>query len=300
MIGKPGNVLFMTAGDSTDSADTASETSNSELTVGLNKTPIQESLTETRRILQQELDYSEMFWDDALRLVRLNLVLVGGLATLVYTAPDLVTAALPNVLAGGFFISVSLVISAYMYGNMSPYSGFGDSPDLNMETLMGDDNEEETNIFDIEYDEIIQRFDEIEAELPSDEQFRAAILLDHQKGIRHNGVGLRNTAEVLRRSSILIYIGIIMTGIGIGTELSSKTYTAILPISNYISLVFAVYGVHTTLVMMHLAAEQIDRLDDEKRFDYDHYGYDYAEYFPVWLAKLYKRAYRSYRHLFRF
>ncbi|MFB6252582.1 MAG: hypothetical protein ABEI27_13020 [Halobellus sp.] len=264
---------------SVDQTDRMVASDDDVQTVALEDSTVQESLTETRRIINRQLDIAENINDESFKMIRLNLVFLGGVATVIFSAQELFVSAVLFVSVGMGFISVSLLLSSYTYGSMALYGGFGDSPALDFEKLSGVDMMSS-------YQTVLGEHGRIRRELPSSDQFRAILLSDHEKGVLHNNVEIKSCWSILRHGSVLLYIGIIVIALGVGNEFVdlSGAWKAVL---RGVGGLIIVVGITSTLKSFSVVSAHMNRLRDEERFDYDYYGHDFFQDAPLFLAKYY-------------
>jgi hypothetical protein len=264
---------------SIDPTDRVGMSDDDPWAISLEDSTVQESLTETRRIINRQLDIAENINDESFKMIRLNLVFLGGIATVIFSARELFVSAILFVSIGMGFISVSLLLSSYTYGSMALYGGFGDSPALDFEKLSG------VNMMS-SYETVLGEYDQIRRELPSSDEFRAILLSDHEKGVLHNNVEIKSCWSILRHGSVLLYIGIIAIAIGVGTEFidPSRAWRSVL---RGVGGLIIVIGVTSTLKSISVVSAHMNRLRDEERFDYDYYGHDFFQDAPLFLAKYY-------------
>jgi len=255
------------------------DTTNGEQSPDVVESPnslYQEALTETRRVIDAQVEMIENTEDEILMIMRLNIIALGGVVTLLTYIPDLVATALPWVAVSSLLIISSILISGFIYRGVTLYAGFGDH---------GHDDHIPRQ--KIPYGDLVRTSEDASVEghngqLPSREEFFSALLNEHQSGISHNNVEIKYRSQIHQQAILLLLSGVLLLGIGLVTGISNAESVYVLG-SLAIATSLMVAGAGYTLVKsIGLIGRFIQTNADPSRLSY---GYAFERQYP-YLSRL--------------
>jgi len=210
------------------------------------KEALQEALRETQEIIEYQFELAQSAEDDILRIVRLNLVVIGAVIPLITNVRDLVLSSMEFLLLPYFLVIYSLFAAVYIYQSSPLYIGFSDSPQMDYSNTFSDTEE-------ISYLE-----------------FAHDLLQDHEDGILHNNVEIKYRITIYRHSVILVIISIFLISIGLLLSMTSGNLSTFLFIMYIFSSISSILPIRSSLREI---CEFADRYEDNQRFDYEYYGH---------------------------
>lgn len=237
--------------------------------------PLEEPLEDARRVVDHQINLVEGSERELLRIVRLNLLLLGGMVPAVQAVRFLNDGTSQPLAVGlpWFLLAVALIVTSILFANLAYrakllYGGFEDSPNLGVTQLTGRPLGEPT-------ESDVPRKEEFDADFTENaEKMRARLLWDYAKGIRHNNRETSHRYAIIRYVTIMMTIGIVCFIVGAlamlsknsGTVLNGVNHSAPLVVVGGISLLFFLL---TTRAFLKFACHQ---WDDDKRFKTEDYG----------------------------
>ncbi|MFP8951629.1 hypothetical protein ACLI4Z_01475 [Natrialbaceae archaeon A-arb3/5] len=234
----------------------------------------QEALTETRRVVDVQVQMAEDTDEEILTLMRLELLALGGVVTLFTYSPSLVTAALPWVVTSVLLLLSSILLAAYIYRGITLYAGFGDH---------GYDRHIPPE--KVPYESIIRSSEDrssrdgtpLVEDVPSVSAFRASLLDEHQAGISHNNVEIKYRSQLHQQTVFLLLFAILTLGIGLGWAILEEASTATVVVVSLTTIGVVIASLHTILKSAGLVARFIQTTADPDRLTY---GYGFEREYP--------------------
>lgn len=219
------------------------------------------ALEETRDVIDYQMELIKEADKETIRLIRLNLVLLGAFVPLFITSPNILNSIIPWALISVWFAVMSVGIASYVYRGWVMYGGFGDSPNLTLESLR------ETLDMNVEKDDIssVEDIDPVDITLAD---FQTLLIKDHELGILHNNVELRYRNEINQQTAILLLISLLNLVTGVFYFVSSQEM--IRTILYIFTAVFVFVGIFHTMKTISLLARFELRSDDEERLNWGH------------------------------
>lgn len=224
---------------------------------------LQEAVGETQEILEYQFELAQSAEDDILRIVRINLLVIGAVIPLITNVRDLILASIEFLLIPYLLVMFSLSAAVYIYQSSPLYVGFSDSPQMDYSTTFSGRD-------DMTYSEFAHR-----------------LLQDHEDGILHNNVEIKYRITIYRHSVIIAIVSIFLISVGLLLSLTSGR------LSTGLSVLYAL-GCVASLIPIRNSLKEIcefaDRYEDEQRFDYEYYGHTRVYQIRKFLCALFKRG----------
>lgn len=237
-----------------------------------------DALTETRRVIDLQINMIENTDSTIVSLIQLNLFGLGGLVTLTAYLPDLIAQSLLWVALATIWFVSSILIGAFIYRGATIYAGFGDhGHDSNIPRQK------------LPYNTLIRSSETVsdvesaaKSNIPSTDGFRSALLNEHQSGISHNNVEIKYRSQIQQQVVLLLLVAIITLGIGLGLSLTgvSGPYALVLLWDATLGMIAA--GMYIIVKSLGLIGRFIQTKADPNRLSY---GYAFEREYP-YLSKL--------------
>lgn len=186
--------------------------------------PLAIALEDDRRLVAHQIELVERSERELLRIVWLNLLLLGGMVPAVQTV-RLFDGGSSRSLAVGFpwfLLAVLLIVTSILfaivtYRSKLLYGGFEESPNLGVTKLTGEPLGEPT-------ESDVPMREEFDADfIENAEKMRARLLWDYAHGIRHNNRETSYRYHVIRYVTIMMTVGIVCFILGALAMLSETS-----------------------------------------------------------------------------
>lgn len=229
-----------------------------------------EALVETRNVLDVQHDMTEAADKQILRVLNVNLLILGGIATLIAYLPDLMTQMLPWLVCAGFLILSSITAGSYIYRDTTLYAGFGDHgfDSRDGRRIVPEKKYGYDLIINTPEDRSIPEAPPEREEPPSASEFRASLLREHQAGINHNNCEIKYRTQIHQQITLLSSVGILILGIGIVTVLSGISSIYVTLGSLAVTSIAVLFGLFLLLKSSALLCVYTRSIADPERLTY--------------------------------
>lgn len=241
------------------------------------------TVEELRRVIEHQVALFESSDRGFRQVVRFALLMLTAFTTLVaYGMRSLNEARLTPLLVFGTVgtgFVVSAIVAASTKSMTKVYGGFGDAPDFRLVDVPG------TELEPADLETAVARQGERARETlrkvePRPEGFRAQLLHDYQRGVRHNNVESVYRTIIERRALYLLVVGAAVFGAGVAVTLANgRLRTAYLALA----VVATLAGVGLLANTGHWTCRFVARNDE--RMDYGHYDPRNGEHAFLWACR---------------
>lgn len=207
---------------------------------------LKQALRETSDVLEYQFELAQSAESDILRIVRLNLLVLGAIIPLITNVRDLIISSLEYLFFPYFLVIFSLFSSVYIYQSSPLYVGFSDSPNMDYETTFAGEK-------DVTFS-----------------SFAHDLLVDHEKGILHNNTEIKYRITIYRLSVILVILAIFLISLGLLLSMTSKEIESVLLVTYALCSFVSLLPIVSSLRRM---CEFSKRYEDDQRLDYEYYGH---------------------------
>jgi hypothetical protein len=237
-----------------------------------------EALTETRRVIDVQIEMIENTDTEIISLMRLNILGLGGVVTLIAYLPELISESIFWVALAVLWFVSSVLIAAFIYRGVTIYAGYGDH---------GDDSNAPKE--KLQYEALIGESDAIsdpsgfskDSTLSSD-SFTMAVLSEHQTGISHNNIEIKYRSQIHQQVIQLLLIGILTLGIGLSVGIVDPSGIYVMVISGVATFGITGVAIYTIIKSLGLIGRFIQTQADPNRLSY---GYAFKRQYP-YLSKI--------------
>jgi len=233
-----------------------------------------QALLETRNVIEVQVEMAENTDEEALTIIRLNFLSLGGIVTLIAYVPELIKKAIPWVALSVLLLSASILISAFIYRGITLYAGFGDhgydkhAPEQKLKYNF---------IIDSSYERSTPDNSSLQQGVPRLPEFQAALLNEHQAGISHNNIEIKYRSQIHQHASWLLLIAVLTIGLGLTVALSDTIGNNLKILLVIITIIALLVAVYTLIRSIGLLSRFIQTNEDPDRLSY---GYAFEREYP--------------------
>lgn len=221
------------------------------------------ALEDTRSIIDSQMEQIQEADKETLKMIRINLVLLGSFVPIIISSPGILGSILPWALLSGVFSVASVMVASYIYRGWVLYAGFSDSPHFTFDSLV----ESYTNAENIDLNNP-QTVTELDSPIIPLDEFQTLLIKDHELGILHNNVEIKYRNEIHQQTTLLLLMSVVMFVLGILTIPTSNRYFSYVIFS--LAVIVFILGTFRIIKALGLIARFELRAEDEERLSWGH------------------------------